>query len=72
VPRVVIADGRRDRPVTRALEGEGTVISDDQPDPEGSWQGTDPSISWRIADLLDSSGSVPCHARGAKARREET
>ncbi len=72
VPRVVIADGRRDRPVTRALEGEGTVISDDQPDPEGLWQGTDPEESKRSAMRQDLEGSVPCHARGAKARREET
>ena len=26
VARVVIADGRRDRPVTRALDGEGTIV----------------------------------------------
>jgi len=51
VPRVVVADGRRARPVTSALAGEGTVISHQPgPGPEGPWQGTDPEGS--VSDLL--------------------
>ncbi len=42
VLRVVIADGRREWPITRALAGEGTVISNQPgPGPKGRGQATD-------------------------------
>ncbi len=71
VPRVVIADGRREQPIIRALAGKGTVLGHEQPDPEGPWQGTNPEGSTK--DLLHAEtfqGPVPAMRFQAQAPRE--
>jgi len=55
VPRVVIADGRRAQPITRALAGEGTVISrQPEPGPKGPWQGPDPEGSTKVLQQTET------------------